>query len=117
MNMMFINVAHATNLAGTDIACGGGTTTLTNLINFFTCTIIQAVVPMFFALAIAGFVYGVTKYFLNPDNEEKRKSGKSFMLWGIVTLFVIVSIWGLVGILSNTFLKDSPGVIPSLKIK
>ena len=55
-------------------------------------------------LAIIGFVYGIIQYFLYPDNEEKRKSGKAFMFWGIFSLFVIVSIWGLVGILSGTFL-------------
>jgi hypothetical protein len=35
--------------------------------------------------------------------EEKRKAGKSFMIWGLIALFVMVSIWGLVGVLSNTF--------------
>jgi uncharacterized membrane protein len=91
----------------------GGIKSLTDLINFFTCTLVNAVVPLLVALAVVGFVYGIIKYFLNPDNEEKRKDGKSFMLWGLVTLFVIVSIWGLVGILSGTFL-DGTTVLPGL---
>jgi hypothetical protein len=89
---------------------------LTDLINFVTCTLMNAIVPLLVSLAIAGFVYGIIQYFLNPENEEKRKNGKSFMLWGLITLFVMVSIWGLVGVLSNTFL-DGNIVIPGLPTK
>ena len=116
MNIMFTKIAEGALLAGTDIDCDAGMTSLTGMINFFTCTLMKAVVPLLMSLALAAFVYGIIKFFLNPDNEEKRKDGKSYMFWGIITIFVMVSIWGLVGILSNTFLEDSPGVIPSLKI-
>lgn len=117
MNIIFTKIVEAAPLAGTDITCGLGITNLTSLIDFFTCTLMQAVVPLLMALALAAFTYGIIKYFLNPDNEEKRKEGKGYMFWGLISIFVMVSLWGLVGILSKTFLKDSPGVIPSLKIK
>lgn len=97
------------------ISCGGGIKDLTSLINFFTCTLLDAVVPLLMALAIVGFIYGLIKYFLNPDSEEKRKDGKNFMLWGLVSLFVMVSIWGLVSIFSNTFLPTGTRtVVPTL---
>lgn len=112
---MIIHIAEATVLAGTNIECGVGITNLTSLINFFTCTILDSVIPLLIALSIAAFMYGIIKYFLNPESEEKRKEGKSFMFWGIVTLFVMVSIWGLVSILSNTFLPAGSGaVIPNV---
>ena len=114
--MNIINVAEAAKVLGTNLDCGAGITNLTNLINFFTCTIIDSVIPLLFVLSIAGFVYGIMQYFLNPENEEKRKQGKSFMIWGIVALFVMVSIWGLVGILSNTFLGSKPSVMPGLNV-
>ena len=91
----------------------GGIHSLTDLINFFTCTLINAVVPLLVTLAVVGFIYGIIQYFLYPDNEEKRKAGKNFMFWGIITLFVIVSVWGLVRIFSTTFLDGSIG-LPSL---
>ena len=114
---MIINTVEAVgSIGGSGVtgSCGSGITTLTSLINFFTCTLMNAVVPLLMALSVVGFVYGIIQYFLNPDNEEKRKAGKSFMLWGLVALFVIVSIWGLVGILSNTFLGSSHTYLPSL---
>ncbi|MFA5773197.1 MAG: hypothetical protein WC908_00795 [Candidatus Paceibacterota bacterium] len=112
MNTMIAYAVENTTVGG--VACDVAITNLTTLINFFTCTIMKAIVPLLVSLAMAGFVYGVIKFFMNPDNEEKRKNGKSFMLWGVVSLFVIVSIWGLVGILSNTFLKGDIPVMPSL---
>ncbi len=77
--------------------------TLGRLINWASCMLIKSVVPLLFTLATVGFIWGVIQYMLNPDNEEKRKEGKSFMLWGIIALFVIISMWGLVGVLTNTF--------------
>ena len=114
---MFIKIAEAADLAGTTIDCSAGITSLTNLINWFTCTLMNAIVPLLGALAVVGFIYGIIKFFLNPDNEEKRKEGKSFMLWGIITIFVMVSIWGLVGLFSNTFLGGRTQVLPTLEVK
>lgn len=110
MNTM---IAYAYNGVGGAVTCGDSITNLTSLINFFTCTLMNAGVPLLVALAIIGFIYGIIKYFLNPDNEEQRKQGKSFMFWGLFTLFVMVSIWGLVGILSETF-TDGTTILPSL---
>ena len=92
-----------------------GVKSLTDLINFFTCTLMDAVAPLLVSLAVVGFIWGIIQYFLNPDNEEKRKAGKKFMFWGLISLFVIVSIWGLVGILTHTFFGQSArSVMPHL---
>lgn len=116
--MMFMHIAEAATakVLGTSIECGVGIKTLTDLINFFTCTIVNSIVPLLFVLAIAGFVFGVIKFFLNPDNEEQKKNGKNFMMWGLIALFVIVSIWGIVGILSTTFFGSDAKVIPNLNV-
>lgn len=77
--------------------------TIKNILDWASCTLVSSVVPLLFTLAVVGFIYGIIQYFLNPDNEEKRKKGKSYMIWGIIALFVMVSMWGLVGILTKTF--------------
>ena len=86
---------------------------LGNIINFFSCIIVKSIIPLLFSLAVAGFIWGVIQYFLNPENEENRKKGKSYMLWGIISLFVIISMWGLVAVIGNTFGIGT--VIPQLK--
>lgn len=74
-----------------------------HMINWASCTLIAFVVPLLFSLATVGFLWGIIQYFLNPDNEEGRKKGKSYMVWGLLALFVMISMWGLVGVLTKTF--------------
>lgn len=76
---------------------------LGHILNWVSCTLIAYVVPLLFSLAVTGFIWGMVQFFLNPDNEEGRKKGKSFMIWGLIALFVMVSMWGLVGVISKTF--------------
>ena len=87
-------------------ACPGltGTSSVGDFFNLITCLIVNSVVPLLFALATVAFVWGIINYYLiNQDNENKKKAGKSFMIWGLIALFVMLTVWGLVGILSNTF--------------
>lgn len=86
--------------------------TLGNIVNWASCTLIKSIIPFLMALAVVGFIYGIIQYFLNPDNEEKRKKGKTYIIWGLIGLFVIVSMWGLVSVLSDTF--GIKAVIPQL---
>jgi len=75
---------------------GNGTSGIIGVIN-------NAVVPLIGAFAFAAFVWGVIQYFfLNSDNEEKRIEGRQFILWGILGIIVLFSVWGLVGILLST---------------
>ncbi len=65
--------------------------------------LIGTATPIIVALALLFFFYGLAKYILNSGDEEKKSEGKSVMIWGIIALFVMVSVWGLVNLLANTF--------------
>lgn len=85
---------------------------IAGIFNWASCTLVKAIVPFLVTLATVAFIWGVIQYFLNPDNEEKRKKGKEYILWGLIALFVMVSMWGLVALLSDTFGVTS--LIPQL---
>ena len=75
----------------------------------------NAIIPLIFALAVAAFVWGVVQFFfLNADDVEKKSKGKQFMIWGIVALAVMLSVWGLVGILGSTFGLGTGSVLPQV---
>lgn len=76
----------------------GLTTRLTNLGNTF--------IQILIAFAVIWIIYNVVRYIVKADSEDKGPI-RSAILWGIVGLFVILSIWGLVRILSNTFKTDT----------
>ncbi|HNW71790.1 MAG TPA: hypothetical protein PKZ36_02170 [Candidatus Paceibacterota bacterium] len=76
---------------------------LGDLINYVTCTISKSVIPLLFILAVLLFIWGVVQYVINADSDEKRTKGRDFMIWGIIGLVVMTSIWGLVKIFGDTF--------------
>jgi amino acid transporter len=53
-------------------------------------------------LAVIIFIYGVITLIFS-EGGDKKEEGKQYMVWGIVGIFVMVSVWGLVNILINTF--------------
>ena len=73
----------------------------------------KAVIPILMALAIVFFIAGVVQYVINPSSSEEREKGQQYMIWGIVGLFAIVSVWGLVAILTGTFGIEN--LIPQLQ--
>jgi hypothetical protein len=64
--------------------------------------LLNPLIKFLFALATAYFIYGVIRYFFSPDNEEVRKSSKSSMLWGIIGMFIMVAVWGIMSLILDT---------------
>ncbi len=91
----------------------GDSKNFADVVKYVACFLQQSIVPFIFALAIAVFVYGMVKFIGTQDSGE-REQGKQFMLWGVVSLAVMFSVWGLVSILGNTF--GVGNVIPQLPV-
>ncbi len=63
-------------------------------------------VPLIFGLALLFFLWGVLKAFVIKGDEDSRKEGKQYMIWAIVGLVVMVSLWGIVNLLSGALGLD-----------
>ncbi|PIR70562.1 MAG: hypothetical protein COU46_00915 [Candidatus Niyogibacteria bacterium CG10_big_fil_rev_8_21_14_0_10_42_19] len=72
--------------------------------------ILIQIIPILMILATVIFLWGVITYITAGGDEEKIKSGRTYMLWGIIALFVMVVIWGLVLVLENTFGIEREGI-------
>ncbi len=71
--------------------------------------LISVITPVIVALALLAFFWGLAMYVLNFSGEDKdKKKGRDMMVYGVIVLFVMVSVWGLVQVLQNTFLSGSP---------
>ncbi len=71
---------------------------IVNLIN-------SAIIPLIFGLALLSFLFGMMRYyFLNGANTEDKEKARSFMLWGLIGMVLLFSVWGLISIAHNTLL-------------
>jgi phosphatidylglycerophosphatase A len=63
------------------------------------------------ALAVLTFIWNIYHYFIVADPENKKDAG-FYVMYSVIGLFVIISFWGLVNIVGNTFnLNTTPGTI------
>ena len=68
--------------------------------------IINPLIILLFAVALAYFLYGTFEFIVNQQNEEKKTSGKSHMLWGIVGITIMMGVWAILGVILSTFNLD-----------
>lgn len=64
--------------------------------------LIDPLIILLFSLAVVYFIYGLARYLLSPGDEEIRKSSKSHMLWGIVGMVIMVSVFGIMNLIIKT---------------
>jgi hypothetical protein len=76
--------------------------------------LINLVIPVIIGLAVLLFIMGLIKYITAGGNEDQVTEARSYIIFGIIALFVMVSVWGLVGILTNTFFSGGVA-IPQLR--
>jgi len=65
--------------------------------------LIDILIPIVFALALLFFLWGLAKYIFAAGDEEAKEKGKQIMIWGIISLFIMASVWGIVAFLQNIF--------------
>lgn len=71
----------------------------------FVCYIVGFVKPLsifIMSAAMLVFFWGVARFVLASGDASKVKEGRVFMAWGIIGLFVMVSLWGIVKFVQTT---------------
>ena len=59
-------------------------------------------IPMFVLAALVYFLIGVIQY-IGISDDSKKSEKKQKMFWGLIGLFVMLSVWSLVFVIKNTF--------------
>lgn len=60
------------------------------------------VVPVLIGAALIVFFWGLVKYLWRGEAKDKE-SGRSIMIWGLVALAVMVSVWGIIRLAQGAF--------------
>ena len=75
-----------------------GFSTVAGVVNSFNSTVVRAVATLFLSTAVVIFFFGIVKYIWGKQNGDAKAvgAGGNFMVWGLVALFVMFSVWGII---------------------
>lgn len=81
----------------------GGSPDLNNLQRLLSSIgrLVELALPIVVGLALLGFFWGLMKFVFAAGNEDAKEQGRRIMIWGVIALFVMVSVWGLVGFIGS----------------
>ena len=74
--------------------------------------VLRLIIPVLMVLATVIFVFGVVMYVIAGGDEDKLSTAKGYIIAGIIGLFVMVAVWGIVQALAGT-LGLTNATIPS----
>lgn len=86
---------------------------LTDIIKLFT-DVGVALIPFLGAVAFLFFVWGVARFIKSAGNEKEIKESKNFLIWGIVGLFVLITVWGIIAFLRVELGFSQKPLIPQI---
>ncbi|MDO8548056.1 MAG: hypothetical protein Q7R71_00040 [bacterium] len=69
---------------------------------------INLVVGVLSAIALVVFFWGLVRYIYHSDGATSRQEGKSSIMWGLIALFVLFSLFGILQILNIAFFGGAP---------
>lgn len=89
-----------TLLVSVPLIASAQTKNLAWLINTLT-GYLNMILVLMMGVAVVLFVFYIIKYFIMP-NDNRGEAGK-YVMYSVIGFFVILSFWGIVNILQNTF--------------
>ncbi len=95
------------------LADSSGATTIKDIIIDAT-SIVKLVINLLMPLALAVFLWGVVKYIFSSGDEEKRKTAKDYIIYGLIGLFVLVAFVGIINVVASTLGVSTGGWFGSL---
>jgi len=78
-----------------------------SLITFGLKPVVDLLINLMMGSALLVFFWGLVKYILAQGSETVKMEAKKVMGWGLVALFVMVSVWGLVKFIQNELLPGA----------
>lgn len=67
---------------------------------------INVVIPVLITVALVLFLWGVLRYMYKVGNARSKEADREIFLWGLLALFCMVSVWGVVSLLCLQFFGD-----------
>lgn len=72
-----------------------------NLLDKIIIQIINPAIVILVTLALVVFIWGIVQMMYGANSEEKRTQGKKHLIWGLVGLFIMLTVKGLIMVIQN----------------
>ncbi len=89
--------------------------TLTSIIYIFI-NIGQKLIPFLGVVAFLFFVWNIAMFIKETGNGKEIKDTKNMLIWGVIGLFILVSIWGIISLLKSEVGFGGDVGIPQVRI-
>src|SRR3990170_2644040 len=77
--------------------------------------LINPIIAILVGVALLAFFWGLAKFIFRVGGDEKAvEEGKNLMIWGVIALFVMISIWGIIAFVYRDIGFSRPFGIPFL---
>jgi hypothetical protein len=86
--------------------------TVTALLGKIATYIINPIIVLGFVVATIIFFFGIAKFIYKADSDSDRETGKKSIVYGIVGLFIMISVYGILRLVLNTFDIPIPSFFP-----
>jgi hypothetical protein len=100
------------------IAHAATTATLGSIIEDKIVPLLDQVLVLIMAVAVVVFVWQVIRYFVLTAETDRKNAGL-YVMYSIIGFFVVLSLWGIVNVLSGTFgisnTTNNPGTWASFR--
>ena len=75
----------------------------------------QSIIPFLAVVAFLIFILGVARFIRASGDDKDFDDKKKFLIWGVVGMFVMFTIWGIITFLKSEFGFSGEVGIPQLK--
>ena len=65
--------------------------------------IVNPIIVLLFVVALAVFFWGIFEFIRDAGSETGRETGKQHILWGVIGLFIMASVFAIIGVIRVTF--------------
>lgn len=67
--------------------------------------ILNPILYLLVGIAVVVFLWGVVEFVANADNSTGREEGRRHLIWGIIGLVIIFSVYGILNLIQSTLLS------------
>ena len=73
--------------------------------------ILNPLILLMFAVALLVFFWGLLRLIWYSDSDEERDTGRRVIVWGIIGMLIMISVYGIINLLLSTFGISTPDYI------